>query len=62
MSATIYCDHCGQPCSAGLRPERYRCTFQLPVMNTKADLCPACVDELLAFIGRAERYTAEASS
>ena len=56
MSNTIHCDHCGQPCPASLRPERYRCRLVLPVMNTYCDLCPACLDELLAFIGRKERY------
>lgn len=56
MSKTIYCDHCDQPCEAALRPEWYACRLNLPKGNFTADLCPTCLDELLAFIGRKERY------
>lgn len=56
MSKTIYCDHCGQPCAAPLRPEWYRCDLNSPNMRTQFDLCPECLDELYAFIGRKERY------
>jgi hypothetical protein len=70
VSSTIYCDHCGQPCKASLRPEWYRCGLHLPKGNFAADLCPNCLDELLAFIGyellafigRSERYAQENSA
>ena len=58
MSTTIYCDHCGQPCGAPLRPERWRCDLRLPKMSVRVDLCGPCQDELHAFIGRRERYYA----
>ncbi len=52
----IYCDHCGQPCEASLRPEWYRTRICLPNMNVTIDLCPACQDALAEWLGRIERY------
>ncbi len=51
MANRIFCDHCGEECSAPLRQEWYATKVNLPRMVFHGHLCDDCAAECAGFFG-----------